>query len=77
MGLGHDKAKTVYAEHGLMYEDIKQHQRAAYYYKLALMSACQHDGPDQGSHSVNSILMGVAEAYDAEWQEPSKHNLGT
>ena len=68
MNFGPDKARTVHAEHGLMYEDSKHHQRAAAYYKMAIMAACQHGGSDVVT-KVSAVLVGVSEAYDAEWQD--------
>lgn len=59
---------TAYAEHGLMYEDARQHQKAAYYYKLAVMTGTFH--PEAAtSESVDSLLIGIAEAYDGAWQD--------
>ena len=68
MNFGPDKARTVHAEHGLMYEDTKHHQKAAAYYKMAIMAACQHGGHD-ATTKVSAVLVGVSEAYDAEWQD--------
>ena len=58
----------MHAEHGLMYEDARQHQRAAYYYKLAIMAGCQNPGSEL-DYNVDSVLVGIAEAYDGEWQD--------
>ena len=63
-----DKGVTVHAEHGLMYEDARQHQRAAYYYKLAIMVGSQ-TVTSQLDYNVDSVLVGIAEAYDGEWQD--------
>lgn len=62
------KAVTVHAEHGLMFEDARQHQRAAYYYKQAILLGCQTANADL-DYSVDSVLVGIAEAYDGEWQD--------
>ena len=63
---------TAYAEHGLMYEDARQHQKAAYYYKLAVMTGTFH--PEAAtSESVDSLLIGIAEAYDGAWQDTGLH----
>ena len=65
-----DKGKgvTVHAEHGLMYEDARQHQRAAYYYKQAILLGCQ-TADSELLYNVDSMLVGIAEAYDGEWQD--------
>ncbi|KAL0031777.1 hypothetical protein WJX79_006804 [Trebouxia sp. C0005] len=63
-----DKGVTVHAEHGLMYEDARQHQRAAYYYKLAIMVGCQNPSSEL-DYNVDSVLVGIAEAFDGEWQD--------
>ena len=63
-----DKGVTVHAEHGLMYEDARQHQRAAYYYKQAIMVGSQ-TGISELDYNVDSVLVGIAEAYDGEWQD--------
>ena len=65
-----DKGKgvTVHAEHGLMYEDARQHQRAAYYYKQAILLGCQTSNSEL-DYNVDSVLVGIAEAYDGEWQD--------
>ena len=66
------KCMTAYAEHGLMYEDARQHQRAAYYYKLAVMTSTHH--PEAATtESVDSLLIGIAEAYDGAWQDSGLH----
>ncbi len=62
----------MHAEHGLMYEDARQHQRAAYYYKLAIMVGCQNPGSEL-DYNVDSVLVGIAEAYDGEWQDTGQH----
>lgn len=74
IGFGHDKARAVHAEHGLMYEDTKHHQKAVFYYKLGIMTACHHSTLDPGNN-VNALLMGIAEACDAEWQDTGLHLL--
>ena len=58
-----------------MYEDARQHQRAAYYYKLAIMVGCQnpHGGVSELDYNVDSVLVGIAEAYDGEWQDTGTH----
>ena len=63
---------TVHAEHGLMYEDARQHQRAAYYYKLAIMVGCQNPSSEL-DYNVDSVLVGIAEAFDGEWQDTGTH----
>lgn len=63
-----DKGVTVHAEHGLMFEDARQHQRAAYYYKLAILLGCQTSQTEL-DYNVDSVLVGIAEAYDGEWQD--------
>ncbi|KAL3139912.1 hypothetical protein ABBQ38_004203 [Trebouxia sp. C0009 RCD-2024] len=63
-----DKGVTVHAEHGLMFEDARQHQRAAYYYKLAILLGCQTSQTEL-DYNVDSLLVGIAEAYDGEWQD--------
>lgn len=63
-----DKGVTVHAEHGLMFEDARQHQRAAYFYKLAILLGCQTSHTEL-DYNVDSVLVGIAEAYDGEWQD--------
>lgn len=68
------KAVTVHAEHGLMFEDARQHQRAAYYYKQAILLGCQTANADL-DYNVDSVLVGIAEAYDGEWQDTGTSSL--
>ena len=58
----------MHAEHGLMFEDARQHGRAAYYYKLAILLGCQTSQTEL-DYNVDSVLGGIAEAYDGEWQD--------
>ena len=71
-----DKGKgvTVHAEHGLMYEDARQHQKAAYYYKQAILLGCQTSNSEL-DYNIDSVLVGVAEAYDGEWQDTGISSL--
>lgn len=63
-----DKCVTTHAEHGLMYEDAGQHHRAAYYYKQAILTCTQHPAAAV-NENMDSILVGIAEAYDGAWQD--------
>lgn len=63
-----DRCMTAYAEHGLMYEDARQHHRAAYYYKQAIMTGTQNPGAAV-NESMDSVFIGIAEAYDGAWQD--------
>ena len=51
-----------------MFEDARQHQRAVYYYKQAILLGCQTANADL-DYNVDSVLVGIAEAYDGEWQD--------
>lgn len=65
---------TAHAEHGLMYEDARQHHRAAYYYKLAVLTGVHHPGA-ASTANLDSVLIGIAEAYDGAWQESGVSRL--
>lgn len=51
-----------------MYEDARQHQQAAYFYKLAIMTGAQRAWSNS-EYTMDTVLIGLAEAYDGEWQD--------